>query len=383
MVTTDGSILAAAAATVPSSTGLWAAGTLVTLIGEATGPRPATRWRTSRRPPRRRSPPPAPPRRPCAPTHAAGRGRRRGGAARRAGASASVTEAGRPPAPGSRSPVAAEPSRSDRKSAGRLRRSAGPKGGVFRSGLLVCVHASKMPRESVSYAVRRLNSLSVSVGISSSARGSDRRRDRPAGRRTDCSAARPDAGGRRRRRPAATTSAGVRAPAASAARTWSSAPAGARGRRPASRAGSVTTGPWPGRISATPRSATSALQPRQRLEVGAQVPVRMGDHRRAAAEHHVPGQQPDDPSVAADQQRPRVAGVTGRRHHRQPSPRAPRPGRRPSSPSGPTRNAGSAARTPQPARAASRGALGMVEVPVGEQDGRRSRRAPPATIASR
>ena len=42
MVTTDGSILAAAAATVPSRTGLWAAGTLLILIGDAAAPRSAT-----------------------------------------------------------------------------------------------------------------------------------------------------------------------------------------------------------------------------------------------------------------------------------------------------------------------------------------------------
>src|SRR3712207_4654873 len=43
MVTTDGSILAAAAATVPSSCGLCDAGRVLTLIGAATGPAPATR----------------------------------------------------------------------------------------------------------------------------------------------------------------------------------------------------------------------------------------------------------------------------------------------------------------------------------------------------
>ena len=43
MVTTDGSILAAAALTVPSSTGLLAAGTVVTLIGEETDVAPPPR----------------------------------------------------------------------------------------------------------------------------------------------------------------------------------------------------------------------------------------------------------------------------------------------------------------------------------------------------
>ena len=43
MVTTEGSILAAAAATVPSRTGVCAAGAVLTLIGAVTGPRSATR----------------------------------------------------------------------------------------------------------------------------------------------------------------------------------------------------------------------------------------------------------------------------------------------------------------------------------------------------
>src|SRR5918997_3877825 len=43
MVTTDGSILAAAAATVPWGCGLCDAGRVFTLIGAATGPAPATR----------------------------------------------------------------------------------------------------------------------------------------------------------------------------------------------------------------------------------------------------------------------------------------------------------------------------------------------------
>ena len=43
MVTTDGWILAAAAATVPSRTGVCEAGAVLTLIGAVTGPRSATR----------------------------------------------------------------------------------------------------------------------------------------------------------------------------------------------------------------------------------------------------------------------------------------------------------------------------------------------------
>ena len=76
------------------------------------------------------------------------------------------------------------------------------------------------------------------------------------------------------------------------------------------------------------------------------------------------------PSSPGDQQRHRVAGVPGRGHRRQRRPGDLRPRSPSSSPSGPTRNAGSAARTPQPARAASSAALSaVVEVAMGEQDG--------------
>ena len=83
------------------------------------------------------------------------------------------------------------------------------------------------------------------------------------------------------------------------------------------------------------------------------VPIRVGDHRRAAAEHHIAGDQPADPIRAGQQQRTGVAGVTGvSKTSRLDMPtmiRSPS-----SSPSGPIRKCGSAARTPShPARRAS------------------------------
>ena len=57
------------------------------------------------------------------------------------------------------------------------------------------------------------------------------------------------------------------------------------------------------------------LQQIEGSEVRRKVAVRMSDHRRTTAQHHVAGDQPADSVRAEDQQRARVAGVTGRLDH--------------------------------------------------------------------
>ena len=118
-------------------------------------------------------------------------------------------------------------------------------------------------------------------------------------------------GRRRRRRPLTTSSAGGlrpsgRArpgPAPAAARRWA-------GTSAATAARSGSSGPCPGStVAACPRLA----QPPQRVEVVGQPAVRVGDHRRAAAEDGVAGQHRR--GRRGTQEAQRVGGVPGRGQH--------------------------------------------------------------------
>ncbi len=155
-----------------------------------------------------------------------------------------------------------------------------------------------------------------------------------------------------------------RRPARRSVRPYAPPPPARRGPGPAARAGdagsdrappagSRSTGPWPGRISRTPRSATTAREPVERGEVGGQVAVGMHDHRRAPAEDHVSGQQPGGPV--------RARCAAARSSHwcvrAWPAPRSTTASRAPStSGRSPIRSDGSAAHTSQPTRRASSGA---------------------------
>ena len=54
------------------------------------------------------------------------------------------------------------------------------------------------------------------------------------------------------------------------------------------------------------------MQPVERVEVGAELAVRVRHHRRAAAQHGVPRQHG---RLRGEHERQRVGGVAGRRHH--------------------------------------------------------------------
>ena len=72
------------------------------------------------------------------------------------------------------------------------------------------------------------------------------------------------------------------------------------------------TGPWPGQIVADLVRLGERVQPVERVEVGAELAVGVGDHRRAAAEHRVAGQHR---ALGRQHERQRVGGVAGRRDH--------------------------------------------------------------------
>ena len=70
------------------------------------------------------------------------------------------------------------------------------------------------------------------------------------------------------------------------------------------------TGPWPGQMVSISCAAGERVQAVQRLEVGAQLAVRVGHHRGAAAEHGVAGEHG---TLRGQHERQRVGGVAGRR----------------------------------------------------------------------